>query len=249
MLQISGLTRRFGGAVAVDDISLDVEAGSITGLIGPNGAGKTTLFNLVAGSLSPTAGRIVLEGIDIARLPAHRRLARGLARTFQIPRPFAALTVLENALVGARGQLGERILPNWLRGGAIARQERDLAARAREILEFLGLSRLESEPAARLSGGQRKLLELARVLMAEPRIVLLDEPAAGVNPTLLRTIMDRLGTLNARGMTFLIVEHNMDLVRELCGQAHVMAGGRLLASGTPAEVTADARVLEAYLGG
>ena len=248
MLQVSGLTRRFGGATAVDDIALGVEAGSITGLIGPNGAGKTTLFNLIAGSLPPSAGLILLDGVDIAREPAHRRLARGLARTFQIPRPFGAMSVLENVLLAARGQIGERVFANWLRPQDVSRQERAHVAAAREILAFLDLTRLESEPASRLSGGQRKLLELARVLMAEPRIVLLDEPAAGVNPTLLRTIMARIQTLNVRGLTFLIVEHNMELVAELCGRAHVMAGGRLLASGTPAEVTADVRVLEAYLG-
>jgi branched-chain amino acid transport system ATP-binding protein len=248
VLRVSGLTRRFGGAVAVDDVTLAVEAGSITGLIGPNGAGKTTLFNLIAGSLAPTAGAILLDGRDIAAQPAHQRLARGLGRTFQIPRPFPAMTVLENVLVGAQGQLGETILPNWLRPRAVARQEGDLVRRARDILGFLDLARLEAEPAARLSGGQRKLLELARVLMARPRLVLLDEPAAGVNPSLLRDIMERIRALNAGGMTFLIVEHNMDLVAGLCGVAHVMAGGRLLASGTPAEVTADARVLDAYLG-
>jgi branched-chain amino acid transport system ATP-binding protein len=248
VLQVEGLTRRFGGAVAVDDVTLRVEAGSITGLIGPNGAGKTTLFNLIAGSLPPSAGRIALDGADIGDEPAHRRVARGLARTFQIPRPFPTLTVLENVLVAPRGQRGERMFANWFASRAVARQERENTARARDILAFLDLTRLEAEPASRLSGGQRKLLELARVLIAEPRIVLLDEPAAGVNPSLLRTIMERIRTLNGRGLTFLIVEHNMELVRELCSQAHVLASGRLMASGTPAEVTADARVLEAYLG-
>ncbi len=248
MLLIEGVSRRFGGALAVDGVSLEIAAGSVTGLIGPNGAGKTTLFNLIAGSLPPSAGRIVLEGIDIAHEPAHRRLGRGLARTFQIPRPFPAMTVLENVLLAARGQRGERMFANWLRPGAVAAQERRNVAQARDIIAFLDLGRLEREPASRLSGGQRKLLELARVLMAQPRLVLLDEPAAGVNPTLLETIMSRIRTLNERGLTFLIVEHNMDLVTRLCGRAHVMAQGRVLASGTPAEVTADARVIEAYLG-
>ncbi len=249
MLDLIGVSRSFGGARAVDDVSLHVAGGAITGLIGPNGAGKTTLFNLIAGSLAPSAGRIVLEGRDIAGAPAHRRLASGLARTFQIPRPFAAMTVLENVLLAAQGQRGERPFANWLQPAAVARQERRNAERAREIIEFLALTRLVSSPAATLSGGQRKLLELARVLMAEPKLVLLDEPAAGVNPTLLETIIDRIQALHARGLSFLIVEHNLDMIARLCSTVHVMAAGKLLISGTPDDVTADARVVDAYLGG
>jgi branched-chain amino acid transport system ATP-binding protein len=249
MLDLIGVSRSFGAARAVDAVSLQVVAGSITGLIGPNGAGKTTLFNLIAGSLAPSAGRILLNGHNVAGAPAHRRLAAGLGRTFQIPRPFAAMTVLENVLLAAREQRGERPFANWLTPGAVARQERGNVARARDIIDFLALGRLASAPAASLSGGQRKLLELARVLMAEPRLVLLDEPAAGVNPTLLETIIDRIRTLHGRGLTFLIVEHNLDLIARLCGEVHVMAAGRLLVSGTPDAVTADPRVVEAYLGG
>lgn len=248
VLDLIGLTRRFAGVAAVDGVTLSVPRGAVAGLIGPNGAGKTTLFNLIAGSLRASAGRIVLDGADITRAAAHARPAAGLARTFQIPRPFAAMTVLENVLAAAQGQLGERPFANWLRPGAVARQERASAARAKEILAFLALERLAYEPAAVLSGGQRKLLELARVLMAEPRLVLLDEPAAGVNPALLETIMDRIAALNARGLTFLIVEHNLDLVARLCSVVHVMAAGRLLVSGTAAEVTRDPRVADAYLG-
>jgi branched-chain amino acid transport system ATP-binding protein len=249
MLDLIGVSRSFGGARAVDGVSLRVARGSITGLIGPNGAGKTTLFNLVAGSLRPSAGRIVLDGSDIAAAPAHRRLAAGLARTFQIPRPFAAMTVLENVLLAAPGQRGERPFANWLAPRTVARQERRHAERAREIIDFLALGRLTTAPAATLSGGQRKLLELARVLMADPRLVLLDEPAAGVNPVLLETIIERIAALHARGLTFLIVEHNLDLIARLCSEVHVMAAGRLLVSGSPAHVTADPRVVEAYLGG
>ncbi len=243
MLALSGVSRQFGGARAVDDVSLTVEPGAITGLIGPNGAGKTTLFNLIAGSLTPSAGRIVLDGADIAREPAHGRLRRGLARTFQIPRPFPAMTVLENVMLAAQGQRGERPLANWWRPGAVARQERAALSRAREIIDFVSLSRLAGEPAGKLSGGQRKLLELARVLMAEPRLVLLDEPAAGVNPTLLEAIVGHIRALNARGLTFLIVEHNMEFVARLCGRVHVMAGGRLLGSGAPADMLRDPRVV------
>ena len=249
MLELIDLSRGFGGALAVDGVSLRVAAGQITGLIGPNGAGKTTLFNVIAGSLAPSAGRVVLEGRDIGGAPAHARLAAGLARTFQIPRPFGAMTVLENVLLAARGQRGEQPFANWFASRAVAREERENAEKAREIIAFLALERLADAPAATLSGGQRKLLELARVLMAEPRIVLLDEPAAGVNPTLLETIIERIAALHARGLTFLIVEHNLDLIARLCSRVHVMAGGRLLVSGTPDQVTRDTRVVEAYLGG
>ena len=249
MLDLSGLSRRFGGAIAVDAVSLHIPPDRITGLIGPNGAGKTTLFNLIAGSLRPSAGRIRFEGRDVSRAPPHRRLRAGLGRTFQIPRPFAAMTVLENVLLAAQGQRGEAPFANWFAPGAVAAQERRNLARAREIIAFLRLDHLAASPAAALSGGQRKLLELARVLMAEPRLILLDEPAAGVNPSLLETIIDRIRDLHAQGIAFLIVEHNLDLVARLCSEVHVMAGGRLLVSGPPAQVTRDPRVIEAYLGG
>ena len=249
MLEISDLTRRFGAARAVDRVSLRLPAGCIAGLIGPNGAGKTTLFNLIAGSLRPTAGRIRFLGRDISRAPPHRRLAAGLGRTFQIPRPFAAMTVLENVLLAAQGQRGERPFANWLAPWRVAAEERRNIARAREIIDFLALGRVAGAPAATLSGGQRKLLELARVLMAAPRLILLDEPAAGVNPTLLETIIARIRDLHARGIGFLIVEHNLDMVARLCSEVHVMAAGRLLVSGPPEVVTRDPRVIEAYLGG
>jgi branched-chain amino acid transport system ATP-binding protein len=249
MLELRDITRHFGGARVVDGVSFTVAAGSVTGLIGPNGAGKSTLFNLLAGSLPASSGQILLEGTRIEAEPAHHRLGRGLGRTFQIPRPFASLSVIENVMLAAPGQRGERILPNWLTPRRVAAEERRHAERAREIIDFVALGRLGGAPARTLSGGQRKLLELARVMMADPRLILLDEPAAGVNPTLLDTIMDRIAALNTRGITFLIVEHNMELIGRLCGHVHVMAAGRLLAQGTPAEVTADARVVEAYLGG
>ncbi|MBV9537926.1 MAG: ABC transporter ATP-binding protein, partial [Acidisphaera sp.] len=213
------------------------------------GAGKTTLFNLIAGSLRLSAGRIALDGRDLSRAPPHRRLAAGIGRTFQIPRPFGAMTVLENLLLAAQRQRGERPFANWFAARAVAVEERRIAERAFELIAFLDLARVANRRAAELSGGQRKLLELGRVLMAEPRLILLDEPAAGVNPTLLETIIDHIRALHARGIGFLIVEHNLDLVARLCACVHVMAQGRLLISGTPEEVTRDPRVVEAYLGG
>ena len=249
MLEVADVSRRFGGTLAVDRMSLSVPEGTIAGLIGPNGAGKTTLFNLVAGTLPVSAGRISFCGRRIDDEAAHRRVGCGIGRTFQIPRPFATMTVLENVLVAAQNQRGERLWANWFRPAAVAAEERRNQERALEIIGFLTLGRLARQPARVLSGGQRKLLELARVLMANPRLILLDEPAAGVNPALLDTIMERIETLNARGITFLIVEHNLSLIRRLCRQVTVMAQGGELARGTADEVTADPRVTEAYLGG
>jgi branched-chain amino acid transport system ATP-binding protein len=249
MLELQHVTRRFGGHAAVLDVSLQVAAGSITGLIGPNGAGKSTLFNLIAGALVPTAGQILLEGRRLDGEPPHRVLARGVARTFQVPRPFPALTVLENVMLAAQGQLGERFWSNWTRPAAVAVEERRHRDRAHALLDFLDLAAHARQPARVLSGGQRKLLELARALMAEPRLLLLDEPAAGVSPALLETLVDRLGALNQQGVTLLVIEHNLDVVMELCRPVLVMAGGALLAAGDPAAVRADPRVIDAYLGG
>jgi branched-chain amino acid transport system ATP-binding protein len=249
MLELQRVTRRFGGQAAVLDVSLRVAAGSITGLIGPNGAGKSTLFNLVAGALAPTAGRILLDGRRLDGEPPHRVAARGVARTFQVPRPFPAMTVLENVMLAAPGQLGERFWTNWTRPGAVALEERRHRDRARALLEFLGLERHAGQPARVLSGGERKLLELGRALMTEPRLLLLDEPAAGVSPALLETLVDRIAALNRQGVTVLVIEHNLDVVMELCRPVLVMVGGALLASGEPDAVRADPRVIDAYLGG
>ncbi len=248
MLSAEGLTKAFGGPPVVDRVSFTLERGTITGLIGPNGAGKTTLFNLVAASLKPDAGRLTMDGARIDGLRPDEVFARGLARTFQIPRPFPAMTVLENVMLAPRGQAGERFWANWFAPGAVAAEERRVRERAMHWLDFIGLARLAAEPARVLSGGQRKLLELARVLVAEPRLILLDEPGAGVAPPLLAIIMEKIAELNGRGITFLVIEHNMDLVTTLCGRVMVMAAGRMLLEGPPEAVKRDPRVVEAYLG-
>ncbi len=248
LLAVRDVVKRFGGVEALGGCSLDVTAGSLTGLIGPNGAGKTTLFDVVSGLVAPDAGAILLGGTRIDRRPGHAVARLGLARTFQIPRPLARMTVLDNLLVYAPDQAGERLRGLSTRPMTIRRQERAIRARAHDILEFMELAPLAGQPAGALSGGQKKLLELARVLMGEPRIVLLDEPGAGVNPTLMRSLIARIRDLHARGVTFLLIEHDMDLITELCDPVIVLAEGRRLAEGPFAQVRQDPRVLEAYLG-
>ena len=249
MLEVGELVKEFGGLRAVDGVSFTLAAHTITGLIGPNGAGKTTLFNTIAGVHRPSSGSISFLGRRIGGLPPHRIFHSGLVRTFQIPRPFAGMTVLENTMLVPARQAGEHFWNNWFARPLVRTQERAGRERAREVLDFVGLERLSGEYAKNLSGGQQKLLELARVLMAEPQLILLDEPGAGVNPTLLVTIMDKLQELNRRGITFLIIEHNMDLIAALCDPVLVMAQGKLILEGPPAVVRSDERVLEAYLGG
>jgi branched-chain amino acid transport system ATP-binding protein len=240
LLEVRELSKSFGGIRAVDVCSFAVEAGSITALIGPNGAGKTTVFNLISGLHRPDGGAILFDGARIDGLAPHRITRRGLARTFQISRDLAGLSVLENVIVQApaRG-------PLHLLEPAMSAAERE---RALELLSFLGIVGLAYEPAAKLSYGQKKLLEIAGCLMANPRLVLLDEPAGGINPALLEVIVDRVRALRAEGVTFLIVEHNMDVVMNLCDPVVVMAYGRFLAHGPPAAIQSDPAVLEAYLG-
>ncbi|HEY4926537.1 MAG TPA: ABC transporter ATP-binding protein [Roseiarcus sp.] len=249
VLLAQGLTKRFGGIAAVDDVSLAVGGNQIVGLIGPNGAGKTTLFDLLAGEQVPTAGRIFLNDVAVEGASAHARIGRGLGRTFQIPRPFAGMTLVENVMLGGQHQSGETPWPNWLRPGRVAREERANFEKAMALLDFVTLAPLARQPARVLSGGQRKLLELARIMMAEPKILLLDEPAAGVNPSLLEVIIERIAAINRQGAAFLIIEHNMGMVARLCGHVFVMAAGRMLCEGRPDEVSRDPRVIEAYLGG
>jgi branched-chain amino acid transport system ATP-binding protein len=248
LIEARGLTKAFGGLRAVDNMSISLKRGELLGLIGPNGAGKTTLFNMLAGSLKADAGAILVDGTEVTREAADRRIGRGVCRTFQIPRPFAEMTVLENVLTGGRDQAGERPWMNLLRPGRVAIEERASVEKARALLDFVTLSALEGEPARVLSGGQRKLLELARILMADPRGILLDEPAAGVNPALLELIIARVLELNAEGKSILLIEHNMEMVARLCGRVVVMASGRHLTEGSPADVARNPAVVEAYLG-
>ena len=248
MIAVDGLVKTFGSLRAVDGVGFGLEPGTITGLIGPNGAGKTTLFNTIAGLYRPDAGTIRFGGERIDGLSPDSLFRRGLARTFQIPRPFPEMTVLENVMLGAPMQEGERFWVNWFSHRNVERQERTLRGRARAVLEFVTLDRLAQAPAGTLSGGQQKLLELARVLVAEPRVILLDEPAAGVNPALVDTLVEKIVELNRRGVTFLVIEHNMDLVMSLCNPILVMASGRLILEGDAERVRSDPRVIDAYLG-
>lgn len=248
-LAIKDVAKHFGANRAVDGVSFETRPGGITGLIGPNGAGKTTLFNAIAGELTIDTGTVELDGVRIDGQPAYRVFAQGLARTFQIPRPFPGMSVLENVMLVPRHQHGERFWNTWLRPGLVAREERANLEKARAIIEFCGLSPVERQLAGAISGGQQKLVELARALMADPSILLLDEPGAGVNPALLDTIVDRIVELNKRGLTFLIIEHNMDFVMSLCDEIVVMAMGKVIAQGSPDEVIEAPQVIEAYLGG
>ncbi|MGF6859992.1 branched-chain amino acid transport system ATP-binding protein [Rhodobacteraceae bacterium MBR-64] len=249
MIVVDDLHKHFGGFHAVDGASLEISEGSITGLIGPNGAGKTTLFNVIAGVLKPTSGRVRMAGQDITGLPPHELFHRGLLRTFQIAHEFASMTVRENLMVVPGGQAGERLWNTWFARGRIAAEERALAEKADGVLEFLTIAHLADERAGNLSGGQKKLLELGRTMMVDARIVFLDEVGAGVNRTLLNTIGDAIVRLNReRGYTFCVIEHDMDFIARLCNPVICMAEGRVLAEGTVEEVKNDERVIEAYLG-
>jgi ABC-type branched-subunit amino acid transport system ATPase component/ABC-type branched-subunit amino acid transport system permease subunit len=240
LLEVKGLAKRFGGVHAVRDCSFSVERGTITGLIGPNGSGKTTAFNLIDGTMHADAGEVWLAGERIDGLPPWRRAYAGLGRTFQITRVFGEMTVLENVVAPLRTF-------SWhqLRAGAVSGDE---AARADELLDFVGMGIYRAEPANALSFGQRKLVELAQILMLDPKLILLDEPAGGINPTLVARMADMIRELNQRGTTFLIVEHNMPLVLGLCDPVLVLAQGECICTGTPGEIQRDPRVLDAYLG-
>lgn len=241
MLEIKGLCKYFGGIRAVDGCSFKVDRGSITALIGPNGAGKTTAFNCISRTAMPTHGQVWLDGERIDQLRPHKITQRGLSRTFQISRNLGDMTVLENVVCQSRIQ-------GWrdLMKPAMSTQEID---KAMGLLDFLGITRIAYEDGSNLSYGQKKLMDLAALLMSDPKIILLDEPAGGVNPTLLEEIVGHIRKLNDTGMTVLIVEHNMDLIMRLSHQIVVMAQGKVIAEGVPAEIRENPAVLEAYLGG
>jgi len=249
MLSVRQVTKEFGGIRAVDACSFEVERASITGLIGPNGAGKTTLFNIISGFLRPDQGEVWFDGQRIDHLPPHRIARLGLVRTFQIPRELKAMTVLENLMLVARDQRGERIWNSWFFPSKVREEEEAARAKAEEVLEFLDLSRHAHELAGNLSVGQKKLLELARGLMADPKMFLLDEPGAGVNPSLMRRITGYIEELRRRGTTFLLIEHDMDLVMNICDKVIVMNQGTHLAEGDPEVVRQNPVVVEAYMGG
>ena len=249
MLELRGVVKAFGNLRAVAGVDLTIASNRITGVIGPNGAGKTTLFNLIAGSLKPDGGEIVFGSERIDGLSPDRIFQHGLARTFQIPRPFPRMTVLENTMLVPLRQTGERFWTNWWQPGLVAREEKAGRERAVEVLAFCGLGSHLDHMAGTLSGGQQKLLELARVLMIDPKLILLDEPAAGVNPTLMETLIEKIQALHARGVTFLIIEHNMDLVMRLCQPIVVMAAGRVILQGSADEIQRHPDVIDAYLGG
>ena len=250
MIVVENLVKTFGGFRAVDGASLSIEEGTITGLIGPNGAGKTTLFNVIAGVLSPTEGRVTMQGEDITGLPPHTLFDKGLLRTFQIAHEFSSLTVRENLMMVPDEQSGEVLINTWFNRTKVAKEEERIRRKADEVIDFLNLDHLAEEPASNLSGGQKKLLELGRAMMADPDIVLLDEPGAGVNPTLLGDLAEMIERLNReRHYTFCIIEHNMDMIARLCDPVIVMVEGAVLMQGDMETVRADPRVLDAYLGG
>ena len=249
LLEVEGLRKGFGPLQAVDGADFSVATGSITGLIGPNGAGKTTTFDLVSGRVGPDSGRVMFAGDDVTGMKAHRLAKAGLVRTFQIPRAFQRMTVWENLLFAGTDHPGENFWAGVLSTPASRRREREVAARANEVLVFLEINHVTDLPASSLSGGQRKLLELARALMREPKLILLDEPFAGVAPSLTAKIAGKLEDLRQQGMTILLVEHDLEMVMRLVDELVVMHLGSVLVSGDPTSVRSDNRVLEAYLGG
>ncbi|MGP1397400.1 MAG: ABC transporter ATP-binding protein [Inquilinaceae bacterium] len=249
LLSVRGLARSFYGVQALSGADLDVEAGTITGLIGPNGAGKTTLFNCITGLVPPQSGRVTFDGTDLTGWRPEAVTGRGLVRTFQIARGFPRLTVFENLLLYGARQDGEGLGAVFFAPARVRRRETALKERALAIAERLRLKPVIDNPASALSGGQKKLLEIGRALMTDPKLILLDEPIAGVNPTLSRAIGEHLTALKEDGLTFLVIEHDMDIVARLCDTVTVMVEGRRLMSGSFADVQGDPRVQSAYMGG
>ncbi len=249
MISVEQVSLRFGGLIAVNEVSLAVSKGTITGLIGPNGAGKTTLFNIVAGAYKPTSGTVRVAGEEVTGLKPHQLFHKGLLRTFQIAHEFSSLTVLENLMTVPDGQPGEDLRNTWFNFRRVREREAEVRARALEVIDFLEIGHLTNELAGNLSGGQKKLLELGRTMMVDAKVVLLDEVGAGVNRTLLNTIAGSIQRLHQeRGYTFFLIEHDMDFIARLCDPVIVMAEGKVLTEGTVDEVRNNEEVIEAYLG-
>jgi len=249
VIDVKNVSKRFGGLRAVNDCSLRVERGSITGLIGPNGAGKSTLFNLVAGNIVPDSGQIIFDGQDVTGLKPHQLFHRGMLRTFQIAHEFSNMTALENLMMVPSGQPGESLVKTWLMPGAIKQAERHVRQKALDVIDFLKLGHVKHELAGNLSGGQKKLLELGRTMMVDAKVVLLDEVAAGVNRTLLQDLAANIERMNQElGYTFFVIEHDMDLIGRLCDPVIVMAQGEKIAEGPMSEIRANPEIIEAYFG-
>ena len=249
MLEIRNINKNFGGVSAVNNASMKIEKGSITGLIGPNGAGKTTLFNTIAGVYSPDEGEIFLENQNITGLKPHNLFSKGILRTFQIAHEFSTLTVLENLMMVPPNQYGENLIYAWFRNNDVKKQEEEIRTKAIEVIKFLNLNHLTQELAGNLSGGQKKLLELGRTMMVDSKLVLVDEVGAGVNRTLLNDISDAILRLNKeKNYTFFVIEHDMDLIEKICDPVIVMAEGSVLFEGKFDEVKSNEEVIEAYLG-
>ena len=249
MLQISNINKSFGGLKVLNNLSFKIKKGSISGLIGPNGAGKTTLFNVINGSIKPDSGSVLLNNYELIGLQPHELFEIGVLRTFQIPHEFFSLTVLDNLLVVPPNKIGETFFGQWFFEKKIKKIEEINVKKAKDILDILGLSHLEKEYAGNLSGGQKKLLELGRVMMVEPEIILLDEVGAGVNKTLLKKISKIIKKLNKeKKYTFIMIEHDLDFISKLCDTIIVMAEGQFLTQGNIQQIKSNQKVIDIYLG-
>lgn len=249
LLSVKNLTAKFGAFTAFEGVDIELEKGSLTGLIGTNGAGKSTLFSAITGYITPTSGSVAFDGHDMLSLSIEKRVETGLGRTFQVPREFSRLSVFQNLMAAPPNQAGESLLKLFVAARSVRRQEAELAERANTMLKFLNLAKVADTPAGSLSGGQKKLLELGRLLMLEPSCIMLDEPFAGVNPVLVEELSERIVELNQRGITLLIIEHDLASLSRLVPKLYAMDRGRIIAEGKPAEVLADPLVREAYMGG
>ncbi len=248
IIKVDRVNKAFGALQVINDCSIEVEQGSITGLIGPNGAGKSTLFNLIAGTFAPDTGKIAFDGEDITGIPSDQLFHRGLLRTFQIAQEFSHMTALENLMM-VPPQAGESLFKTWLRPTLVREEEAQVRQKALDVIEFIGLKHVRNELAGNLSGGQKKLLELGRTMMVDARVVLLDEIAAGVNRTLLQDLIRNIQRLNKEmGYTFLVIEHDMDMIAQLCDPVIVLAQGSVMMKGSIEEIQQNEEVIEAYFG-